>query len=186
MNASTTIRRACLLLVVVMVCGATTALAYPSRWDSRCASCHTNDTPSCNGCHHHAGTITAVADQPVYAPGSLVSVTLNGGTQHGWIRGLLYDQQHVEIDRATGPTGMGDDSLPNPVTFPVTLTAPAPAQPGTYTWRAAWFGGETSGGGVHLELGANVTIVVEGTVGVPDEVPGEDVAAWGAIKALFR
>ncbi len=184
MHKSLTICRICLLILAIGA--ATSALAFPSRWTSRCASCHTNDTPSCNGCHHHSeGTITAVADQPVYSPGSLVTITLNGGTEHGWVRGLLYDQQQVEIDRATGPTGMGDDSLPNPVSFPVTLTAPAPAQPGTYVWRAAWFGGATNGSG-HLEEAANVTIVVEGAVGVPDEVPGSDLAAWGAIKALFR
>ncbi len=187
MNVSTTFRRAGLLLIVVTVCSATTALAFPSRWTSRCASCHSNDTPSCDGCHHHSdGSITAAADQPVYSPGSIVTITLNGGSEGGWVRGLLYDQQQVEIDRATGPTGTGDDNLPNPVTFPVTLAAPAPAQPGTYVWRAAWFGGATAGGGAHLEESANVTIVVEGEVGVPDDVPGDNLAAWGAIKALFR
>jgi hypothetical protein len=115
-----------------------------------------------------------------------VTVTLNGGTESGWVRGLLYNQAQVEVDRATGPTGTGDDSLPNPVTYPVTLSAPAPTQPGTYVWRAAWYGGENSGGGVHLELGANVTFIVEGTVDVPDDFPTGEAAAWGSIKALYR
>ena len=185
MPTTRSVRRVRAFLVVVLMCGAaTSALAFPSRWTSRCASCHSNDTPTCNGCHHHSGSINAVADQPTYSPGSLVTITLTGGTQSGWIRGLLFDQQQVEIDRATGPTGMGDDSLPNPVTFPVTLSGLAPTQPGTYVWRAAWFGGEDSGGGNHLQLSDNVTIVVEGTVGVPDTfTPG--AATWGDIKSLF-
>jgi hypothetical protein len=115
----------------------------------------------------------------------MVTVTLNGGSEGGWVRGLLFDQQQVEIDRAAGPTGTGDDNLPNPVTFPVTLSSPAPAQPGTYVWRAAWYGGATNGLS-HVQVGTDVTIVVEGEVGVPDEVPGNNIATWGAIKALFR
>jgi hypothetical protein len=156
-----------------------TVSAFPSRWTSRCVSCHTDDTPSCNGCHQHRGTVAAVPNHPVYNPGDVVTITLSGGDEDGWIRGLLYDQNHVEIDRASGPTGTGDNGQPNPVTFPVTLQATAPVQPGTYTWQAGWFGGATTGGGVHLEDLVDVVIQVSGE-------QADEGRTWGAIKSLYR
>ena len=161
------------------------ALAYPSLFTARCASCHSDDTTSCNGCHRHRGSLSASIDQDAYAPGSLVTVTLNGGDQAGWIRGLLYDSSDVEIDRATGPTGTGDDGLGNPVTFPVTLQAAAPDEPGIHVWEAAWYGSVNAGGGDHIEQRVPVTIMVQDIISA---VPGEDepeFLTWSHIKAEF-
>jgi len=71
----------------------------------------------------------------------LVTVTFSGGYRQGWVRAILKDQNGVELDRVTGPTGTGDDGSGSPdVQFPVTLSAPAPLTPGFYTWSASWFG----------------------------------------------
>ncbi|MBK8231520.1 MAG: hypothetical protein IPK72_13255 [Candidatus Eisenbacteria bacterium] len=56
-------------------------------------------------------------DKSSYQPGEAVVVTLTGGSQSGWIRGLLYDAQNTELDRKSGPTGTGDDSQGGAVTF---------------------------------------------------------------------
>jgi hypothetical protein len=145
------------------------AAAHPSYFTDSCASCHSNDTPTCNGCHHHRGTLHATADLATYAPGGLVTVTLAGGTEHGWIRGLLYDQNGTQIAIRTGPTGTGDDGLANPVVFPVTLQAPAPTTPGDYTWQAAWFGNNNGAG--HEEGRTPVVIHVAIDTGVHDNPP---------------
>jgi hypothetical protein len=152
--------------------------AEPSFFTSDCAGCHSNDTPTCNGCHHHRGTIHATADQASYFPGGLVTVRLTGGTQHGWIRGLLYDQNGTQVDIRTGPTGTGDDSQGNPVVFPVTLQAPAPGAPGDYTWQAAWFGNNNGAG--HEETRTPVTIHVAADSAVPDEA--SDIARLFSIS----
>ena len=142
--------------------------AEPSFFTGDCASCHSNDTPTCNGCHRHRSTLHATADQPTYTPGDPVTVTLTGGSEHGWIRGLLYDQNGLQVDIKTGPTNTGDDGQGSPVTFPVTLQAPAPGTPGDYTWQAAWYGNNNGAG--HEETRTPVTIhVVTGTA-VPDDV----------------
>lgn len=162
---------------------ATSALAYPSFFNSRCASCHTDDSQTCNGCHTHRGNVQALVDQPSYAPGTTVTVTVTGGEEGGWIRGLLYDQNGTEVDRAAGPNGTGDNGLGSPVTFPITLQAAAPTAPGTYTWEAGWYGGTSSGSG-HLEDLDSITVVVTAESGVPD-IP-EPLPTWGNIKALYR
>ncbi len=123
-------------------------------------------------------------DQGAYDPGSIVTVTLNGGSRGGWVRGLLYDQEGTEVARATGPTGTGDNGLGNPVTFPVTMQANAPATPGQYTWSAAWFGAPNSGGGAHTEDSVSVTVNVEAASAVPDEP--QAFSSWDSIKALYR
>ena len=189
MFQSITMRQLVLGFAIALLSGGlliSDALAYPSLFTSRCASCHSDDTTSCNGCHRHRGSLSASADQDAYAPGELVTVTLNGGQQMGWIRGLLYDDGNVEIDRATGPTGTGDDGLGNPVTFPVTLQASAPDEPGLHTWEAAWYGSVNSGGGNHTEQRVSVTIMVEDIISA---VPGEDepeFLTWSQIKAAYR
>jgi hypothetical protein len=176
-----------LRLAVALGVAALAALAVPqmafarsSYFTSRCASCHTNDTQTCNGCHHHQGGLSARCDQTSYTPGDPVTVTLSGGTQRGWIRALLYDQTNTQLDRKSGPTNMGDDGLGNPVTFPVVLKGTAPALPGDYTWAAAWFGNTGDGGSVHGEARASVVIhvVAPSTAVVP--------ATWDRIKSLFR
>jgi len=171
------------VLGVVMACDTN---AFPSFWNSRCASCHSDDTISCNGCHWHRNPLTATADQDAYAPGSTVTVTLAGGSQSGWIRGLLYDEANNELDRASGPTGTGDDGQGSPVTFPVSLQARAPYAPGPYTWEAAWFGSVNAGGGNHLESRVPVAIMVsDDSVAVPEEDQSR-ASTWSRIRALYR
>jgi hypothetical protein len=142
--------------------------AYSSYFNSRCQSCHNDDTPTCAGCHRHRGTLTAAADEPVYTPNQLVTVTLGHlGGLYGWIRGILYDHLGNPVDIATGPTGTGDDGLGNPIQFPVILQANAPAEAGQYIWQAAWFGSDNAGS-AHIEQRVPVTIVVEFNVGVEE------------------
>ena len=167
---------------------ASSAGAFPSYFTNRCSSCHSNDTPTCNGCHNHRGNLGASANAGIYAPGDPVTVTLTGGTEGGWIRGILYDQDDAVIDMASGPTNTGDDSQGNPVTFPVALQGTAPQQAGDYIWEAAWFGGQTAGGGAHLEIRRAVTIHVEIIpTGVPDESAGGEkpLTTWSALRALY-
>jgi hypothetical protein len=113
------------------------------------------------------GTLSASADRASYTTGETVTITLNGGSAEGWLRGLLYDQNNVEVDRASGPTGTGDDGLGNPVRFPVTLQAPAPATAGDYNWRAAYFGNNNGAG--HTETSKTVTIHVIQGAAVPED-----------------
>ncbi len=182
--------RLLVLLAISLVLGgaATLVSAFPSFWSSEgCSSCHNNDSVSCNGCHHHRGSLAASPSQGEYFPGDPVTVTLNGGQQSGWIRALLYDHNNVEVARREGPTGTGDDGLGNPVVFPVQLTATAPAQPGNYVWRAAWFGNTGNGGSAHGEVRVNTTITV---VANPADTPGEDSPtrwqrSWGRLKERF-
>ncbi|MCA9729889.1 MAG: hypothetical protein KC729_19555, partial [Candidatus Eisenbacteria bacterium] len=122
------------------------------------------------------GELAAGTDRPVYAPGQLVRVTLSGGTKPGWIRGILYDDEANELDRATGPTGTGDDgSAADSVGFPVTLSAPAPAEPGSHTWRAAYYGVFQLIDLTHDEEWTPVTVVVDASS-----------YSWGRVKDRFR
>jgi hypothetical protein len=165
---------ACLLIFALA--WSSPALAAPSAFDTNCASCHSDDTRTCDGCHAHMGTISASADLAEYAPGEEVFVTLEGGGAGGWIRGLLYDDLANELDRASGPTGTGDDGEGDPVEFPVILTATAPMEPGEYTWEAAWLGGETDGSG-HLQETTEVVIRVTSTP--------VRASTWSIIKMLY-
>jgi hypothetical protein len=100
------------------------------------AGCHPASPTTCNGCHHHGKVnLAATTDKLTYSPGETVTVTFSGGSQSGWIRAYLYDNNGTQVDISTGPSGMGGGPG-----FPVTLTGPAPATPGTYTFTAAWFG----------------------------------------------
>ncbi len=151
-----------LVLAVLLVTGMfERPQAYQSLFFSRCQSCHNDDTPTCAGCHYHRGTLLATSDQAVYRPDQPVTITLgHTGSYSGWIRGILYDHTGAVVDLATGPTGTGDDGLGNPIQFPVTLQADAPAVPGPYTWEAAWYGGNNTGTG-HLEVRRPVSFTVE-------------------------
>ena len=181
---------ASVVFVLALITVASTSWARPTFFSNVCAACHTDDTPTCNACHEHRGTVTASADQAEYAPGELVTVTMNGGWESGWIRGLLYDQDDNEVDRATGPTGTGNDGQGNGVTFPVTLQAAAPMTPGQYTWQAAWFGSINNTGATHGEYRRPVTItVVDDQADVGDEdVPGGQnrYVGWGELKREYR
>ena len=172
-----------ILAAFLIIALATLAGAEPTFWTSRgCSGCHTDDTATCNGCHMHDGNLAAHAGAASYGPGDPVIVTLTGGSQHGWIRGILYDQNGTEIYRATGPTGTGDDGQGNQVTFPVAMQGTAPAIPGSYVWEAAWFGNNNGSG--HYELRRPVTILVEDiNTGIP--VSPVDSRSWAQIKALY-
>lgn len=175
----------CLTFVTATVTTPHEAFLIPSNFDNFCAGCHSNDNPTCNGCHHHGPVgLSAMTDKATYACGEQVSVTFDGGSQSGWIRALLFDHNGVEIDRASGPTGMGDDSEPNPVEFPVTLTASAPLGPGIYDWEAAWWGSpyDTGNPTVHPH-GPEVRVPVVVEVTGPSAV---EASTWSKIKVLFR
>ena len=44
--------------------------AYPSLYTARCATCHTDDTPSCDGCHEHRGNLSASSPMILLKDGS--------------------------------------------------------------------------------------------------------------------
>lgn len=113
-----------------------------------CNGCHSAPVvATCNGCHAH-GThptsakssinVAGATDKTSYAPGETVTMTITGGYRTGWFRAVLYDQNTVELARSTGnDSGMGSSA-----TYPATLSAPAPATPGIYTWKVAWYGNQ--------------------------------------------
>ncbi len=174
-----------LLLVAILLLVAVSVGAYPSLFADRCASCHADDSTTCNGCHEHRGNLNATTNADVYAPGDPISVTLTGGDQHGWIRALLYDESGLVQALASGPTGTGDDGDGNAVTFPVNLEALAPMEAGEFSWEAAWFGGNSSGNG-HTEDRTPVTIVVDDTnTSIPEMAGTEHLESLSAIKALY-
>ena len=158
------------------------AKAYSTYYDTRCASCHSDDSPTCDGCHQHKGGLSAAADQPRYGPGDPVSITFDGGEIGGWIRALLYDHNGLLVDEASGPSGTGDDGLAGDVIFAVDLGGVAPTEPGDYVWEAAWFGGLDTGAG-HAEAGVSVDVHVgESSTSLPGEVLD---GSWHRIKALY-
>ena len=175
----------CGLSLLGTTAGSHRANAYSNYFTNKCAGCHANDNPTCNGCHHHGtASLSAVTDKVTYVTGEQVMVTLRGGSKSGWIRTLLFDQNGVEIARATGPTGAGDDGLPNPVVYPVVLSAPAPIAKGTYTWEAAWWGSPYETGNLTVTPhGPEVRVPV--VVSVTSTVPVESTT-WSRIKSLFR
>ncbi|ABB30537.1 MULTISPECIES: hypothetical protein [Geobacter] len=116
----------------------TEALAYPAYFTTNCAGCHAAPVAAtCNGCHHHGPvSLKGATNKTSYAPGESVSVTISGGSQSGWVRAILYDQNNQQVAISSG----NDSGMGHSTTFPATLSAPAPTVPGTYTWKAAWFG----------------------------------------------
>jgi hypothetical protein len=133
--------------------GAKEAQAQSSYFTSRgCNSCHSAPvTATCNGCHYHGATsLKGVTNKTSYAPGETVSVTISGGNKTGWIQASLYNQNNTQVAISSGnASGMGHST-----TFPAVLSAPAPATPGTYTWKAAWHGNSNNSGSTH----GNVTV----------------------------
>jgi hypothetical protein len=126
--------------------------AFPGYYSSgagttqACTACHSPTVTTCNGCHAHGTHATsskssvnlvASTDKATYAPGETVTVTVTGGYQSGWVRVNLYHQNMDQLARSSCPGGLGGCTTS---VLPVTLTAPAPMNPGTYTWRASWYG----------------------------------------------
>ncbi|HZV82967.1 MAG TPA: hypothetical protein VFF53_12445, partial [Geobacteraceae bacterium] len=124
-----------------------------------CVDCHAAPAvATCNGCHAH-GThstsgksdinVAGTTNKTSYAPGETVSVTITGGYRTGWVRAILYNQNNVEVARSSGnDSGMGSST-----TFPAVLTAPAPTTPGTYTWKAGWYGNQYDASGAKFGAG---------------------------------
>ena len=111
-----------------------------------CTACHSPTVNTCAGCHAH-GThadatkisinLVASTDKATYAPGENVTVTVTGGYRGGWVRVNLYDQDMAPLASSSCPGGAGGCTTS---VLPATLTTTAPTAPGTYTWRAAWYG----------------------------------------------
>jgi hypothetical protein len=141
------------VLVVVQLWG-TEAQSRSSFFTGRgCATCHSAPVAAtCNGCHYHgSSSLRGTTAKTIYAPGESVTVTVSGGSQSGWIRAALYDQNNNRIAVSSGnASGMGSST-----TYPATLSAPAPATPGTYTWKAAWYGNSQNTGSAHGEVTVN-------------------------------
>lgn len=149
-----------LLSLLASILLSTPAWARREYFDQICATCHSGiyrgspgDSPTCAGCHYHAGfTRTSRGtrrfhgwtDKKVYEAGEIVTVFITGGDRPGWVRTHVVDQDGKELARATGPTGMGDDSDPNWTASllpgPIVLETRAPYLPGTYEWKVGWFG----------------------------------------------
>lgn len=132
------------VLLAVFAVSAPPARAESGFFTSQCASCHPGVSSTCAGCHAHGVhssnaksdiNVAGKTGKTAYAPGETVSVTISGGYRSGWARAILYDQNMKELARSTGSSGMGGGPG-----LPVTLSAPAPATPGTYNWNVAWYG----------------------------------------------
>jgi chitodextrinase len=127
------------LFAAILACGALSwplqARARSSYYGSRCASCHGSSPTTCVGCHFHLGTLGASTDRTSYAPGSTVTVTITGGNQPGWVRGVVLDSSGRELARS-----------PNDATFPIRITLAAPIVSGTHNWTAGVYvnGGTTA------------------------------------------
>ena len=133
--------------------------ADPTKGD--CSSCHTGQTGSsfCGMCHAHGAhpnnqkssvNVTAATNKSDYAPGETVSVTISGGYRPSQARAILYNQSMTQVAISTGTPSSGGGPVNAPAwtgmtvngiaTYGRTLSAPAPTAPGTYTWKAAWYG----------------------------------------------
>ena len=138
--------------------------ATPTLYANNCAGCHSATVTSCNGCHAH-GThstsakndinVAGTLDKSSYAPGETVTVTVTGGYRTSWLRVLLFDNAFTELARSSCPGGMGGCTTS---VYPITLTAPAPQTPGTYTWSVAWYGNRYDAGGASFGLGFSDTL----------------------------
>jgi len=123
-------------LLAFMPEAAREAGAQSSYYTSQsCSACH-GTTSTCNGCHAHGvhtqvgGTdinILATPNKTVYQPGETMQVAFSGGNKFGWFRATIFDSSGKEVVRAT-------------TSFPAALTATAPTTPGSYTWKAGWYG----------------------------------------------
>jgi uncharacterized protein (TIGR03382 family) len=152
------------LAVAVGIVHAPPATARSEYFTSSCTGCHGATVTTCNGCHAHgthsssaksdinvAGTLTKTS----FAPGETVSVRITGGYRTGWVRAVLLDQGGNELARSSCPGGEGGCTTS---VYPVTLTAPAPATQGRYTWSVAWYGNQFEAGGGSFGSGTSATL----------------------------
>jgi len=147
------------LIIFTMTLGAVQfwangAQAQSSYFTSRgCSGCHAAPVATtCKGCHHHgASPLAGATNKTTYSPGETVTVTITAGSRTGWFRAILRDQNGAQLAVSSGnESGMGQST-----TSPATLSAPAPTTPGTYTWKAAWFGNTANTGSTHGEVSVN-------------------------------
>jgi hypothetical protein len=139
-----------LLLIGAFAVWAPGAVASSGYFSSQgCISCHANQNTGgndfCGMCHAHGAhsgsakndiNVKGTPNKTSYAPGETVSVQITGGYRPSRARAILYDQSGTQIAISTGTGGIPV----NAPLWPVTLTAPAPSAPGTYTWKIAWYG----------------------------------------------
>jgi hypothetical protein len=179
--------------------------AKSDYWTSQyCSACHYDDSASCDGCHAHGAhsdsgksdiNISTATDKTTYSPGETVSVTVDGGYRGGWVRAVLYDENGSEAARSEGPGGTGSGE-----SFPITLTATAPATPGTYTFSASWYGNLNDNSGAafgnwiddpnnanHGEemVSTNSFVVEEAAPQVPDITVTDSVAPNDDLQVAF-
>lgn len=170
-------------LLLLLCLAPSTVVALEELWESLCSTCHSDDRPTCAGCHNHGLILDATPHKSLYRPGELVRIQFRGGNKYGWLRALLYDESGNELFRATGPTESGDDArglaVADSVTFPVELVGVAPSEPGEHAWRAAYFGILHMQNVTHGEDWVEVPI----HVALPDSI-GE-APTWGRVKRYY-
>ena len=132
--------------------------AESNFFSANCSGCHIGQTGNnyCGMCHAHGVhsttsksniNVSGVPNKTSYAPGETVNVTISGGYRPSAARAVLFDQNGVELARSTGTVPSGGFAPVNAPQWPVTLSAPAPTSPGTYSWKVAWYGNQFDAGG---------------------------------------
>jgi len=96
--------------------------------------------------------VSGTTDKASYEPGETVSVTVSGGYRPTRARAVLYDQNGTQLAVSAGTLSFGEGPV-NAPPWPVTLHSPAPATPGTYTWRVAWYGNRYDAGSATFGAG---------------------------------
>jgi hypothetical protein len=174
------------LTLVFYSATATSAPApHSTYYNDRCASCHTDDDATCNGCHKHGNrSLTATPDKSSYAPGELMNISFSGGSKTGWIRGMLVDHNNTEVDRKTGPTFTGNDGG-TLVKFPLAFNAYAPGKAGTYNYIAQYYGNNDGNGhgAIDVPFTINVGSTADLTVNV---IPAASPMIFGPQGGAIR
>lgn len=164
------------------------AEAQSSYYTTNCQSCH-GTVSTCNGCHAHGThsssaknnvSITGTTNKTTYAPGETVTVTINGGYRTGWVRTNLYDQSMNQLARSTGTIAAGYIAPAGGPAFPVTLTAPAPATAGTYTWSVSWYGNQYDASGAYFQPACSAAVLTNCWKASTNPNHGEAIVAINA------
>lgn len=105
------------------------ARAMSSYYAASCTSCHDPSPTTCNGCHHHRGTVNGSLGRTTFAPGEAMTITVDAGQRSGFWRAAVLDGANQVVGTASA-TASG----------PATVTVAAPRTAGTYAWKVAWYG----------------------------------------------